>query len=76
MKRLPKEHRVMTNPDDFPMAGRHIHSLRIRGFASEGINFTDEENDHFELCRVCRLKVLDALKNAAGLVVHPMVKAA
>jgi hypothetical protein len=76
MKRLPKEHRVMTNPHDFRLAGRHIHSLRIRGFASEGINFTDEENEHFEVCRVCRLNVLDALKNVARMVVHPMVKAA
>ena len=69
MKRILKKHRVMSHRDDFPMAGRHIHFLRIRAFASEGINFTEKENAHFDVCRVCRLKVIDALRTLAPLVV-------
>ena len=36
MKKILKKYRVMSNRDDFPMTGRHIHSLRIRAFANEG----------------------------------------
>jgi hypothetical protein len=62
-KRL-KKRRVKSNRDDFPMTGRHIHSLRIRAFASasEGINFTEKENAHFDVCSVCRLKLVAALR--------------
>jgi hypothetical protein len=69
MKKLLKRYRVMSNRDDLPMRGGHIHFLRIRAFASEGINFTEKETAHFDVCRVCRLKVLGALKNLASLVV-------
>jgi len=69
MKKLLKKYRVLSNGDDLPMTGRHIHSLRIRAFASEGINFTDEETTHFDVCRVCRINVLHALRNLAPLVV-------
>jgi hypothetical protein len=68
--KILKQHRVMGNRDDFPMAGRHIHFLRIRAFASEGINFTEKETAHFDVCRVCRLKVIDALRNLAPLVAY------
>ena len=67
MKKILKNYR-MSNCDDFPMTGRHIHLLRIRAFASEGINFTEEETAHFDVCRVCRLMVIDALRNLAALV--------
>jgi len=65
MNKLLKKYRVMSNRDDSPMTGGHIHSLRIRAFASEGINFTEKETAHFDVCRVCRLKVRDALRNLA-----------
>ena len=68
MKTL-KKYRLRSTHDDFPRAGRHIHFLRIRAFASEGINFTEKETAHFDVCRVCRLKVIDALRNLAPLVV-------
>jgi len=77
MKKLLKEFRVVSNRDDFPMTERHIHSLRIRDFASEKINFTGKEAVHFDVCRVCRLKVIDALRNLTPLVVSTtMSKAA
>jgi hypothetical protein len=65
MKKTLKKYR-MSNRDDFPTTGSHIHFLRIRAFASEDINFTEEENAHFQVCRVCRLKVIDALGNLAA----------
>jgi hypothetical protein len=68
MKKILKKYRVMSTRDDFPMTGRHIHFLRIRAFASEGINFTEKETAHFDVCRVCRLKVIDALRNLAPQV--------
>ena len=68
MNRLLKKHRVMSNRDDFPTTGGHIHFLRIRAFATEGINFTEKETAHFDACRICRLKVLDELRNLAPLV--------
>jgi len=69
MKKILKNYR-MSNRDDFPMTGRHIHLLRIRAFASDGINFTEKETAHFDVCRVCRLRVLDALRNLAPQVVR------
>ena len=63
MKKLLKKYRVMSNRDDFPMTERHIHSLRIRDFASEKINFTEKEAVHFDVCRFCRFKVRNALRN-------------
>lgn len=77
MKKIPKKYR-MSNRDDFPMTGRHIHLLRILAFASEGINFTEEETTHFDACRLCRLKVIDALRSLKPLVgMYPtMAKAA
>ncbi len=67
MKKTLKKYR-MSNRDDFPTTGCHIHFLRIRAFAGEGINFTEEETAHFDVCRVCRLKVIDAVRNLAALV--------
>ena len=68
MKTIPTKYR-MSNRDDSPMTSRHIHLLRIRAFAS-GINFTAEENAHFDVCRICRLKLIDALRNLAPQVVR------
>jgi hypothetical protein len=71
MKKLLKKYRVVSNRNNVPITGRHIHSLRIRAFASEGTNFTEVEDAHFDMCRDCRLKVVDALrKHAAPMVVH------
>ena len=67
MKKIPKKYR-MSNSDDFPITGRHIQFLRILAFASEDSNFTEEETAHFDVCRICRLKVIDALRNQATLV--------
>ena len=76
MKKILKKFRVMSTRDDCPMTGRHIHFLRIRAFASEGINFTEKENAHFDVCRPCRLKVIDALRNRAPRVVHTIMPTA
>jgi hypothetical protein len=71
MNKLLKKYRVMSNRDNFPITGRHIHSLRIRAFATEGISrFTEKENAHFDACLVCRLEVLDALRNLAPPLVR------
>ena len=52
-------------------------SFAILAFANEGIDFTEEENAHFDVCRVCRLKVIDPLRNLTPLVVSTtMSKAA
>jgi hypothetical protein len=67
MKKILKKHHT-SNLYDFAMRGRHIDFLRIRAFASEGINFTEEETVHFDVCRVCRLNVIDALRNLADEV--------
>ena len=66
MKKILKKY-AMSNRDGFPMTGRHIHFLRIRDFAGEGINFTEEETAHFDVCLGCRLKVIDALRNLAAM---------
>ena len=68
MKSILKKCRVMSTRDDFPTAGCHIHFLRIRAFASEVINFTEKENAHFDVCRVCRLKLIDALRSPSPRV--------
>ncbi len=75
MKKILKKYRVMSNRDVVPMTGRHIHFLRVLAFANEGINFTEEEAAHFDACRLCRLKVIDAQK-PAPLVVRTIPKAA
>jgi len=62
MKKL-KKHPAKSSRDDFPTTGHHIHFLRIHAFVSENRDFTEEENAHFDACRECRLKVLEALKN-------------
>ena len=67
MKKILKKYR-MSSRDNFSMTRRHIHFLRIHAFASEGINFTEEETVHFDVCRVCRLNVIDALRNLADEV--------
>jgi len=68
MKKILTKNRT-SNRLDFPMPERHIQFLRILAFASEGIDFTEEEDAHFDVCRVCRLKVIDALRNRTPLVV-------
>jgi hypothetical protein len=58
----------MSTGDDFPLTGGHIPFLRICAFASEGGNFTEEENVHFDACRYCRLKMIEALRSLAPSV--------
>ena len=67
MKKILKKFRVTSTGDNFPTR-RHIHSLRIRAFASQGINFTKNESAHFDVCLLCRLKVIDAIRNQASQV--------
>ena len=67
MKKILKQCRL-SNRDVFPMTGSHIHLLRILEFASDRITFTEKETAHFDVCRVCRLKVIDKLRNLAPLV--------
>ena len=76
MKKILKKHRVMSTRDDFPKTGRHIHFRRIRAFASEGIDFTEKESAHFDVCRLCRLKVIDALRKLAPEVVDTTTRKA
>ena len=56
MKKILKKYRGMSNRDVVPMTERHIHSLRILAFANDEIKFTEEEDSHFDACRLCRLK--------------------
>jgi hypothetical protein len=49
------------------MTESHFHLLRILEIANDGI-FTEEETAHFDVCRVCRLKVIDSLRNLTALV--------
>jgi hypothetical protein len=58
------------------MTGCHIHSQRIRAFATESIHFTEKENAHFDVCRFCRLQLIDALINLTPQVCINMRKAA
>jgi len=77
MKKILKKYRAMSTRDDFLLTGFHIRFLRICAFANESIDFTKEENAHFEDCRLCRLKVIHALRNLAQLdVPATMTKAA
>ena len=59
-----KKYRVKSTRDGFPTIGRHIDFLHIYAFATESVDFTKEENAHFDVCRRCRLRVVDALRNA------------
>lgn len=59
MKKL-KKYREKSTRDDSVTAGRHIHSLHVLAFASGEADFTEKESAHFDVCRACRLKVLDA----------------
>ena len=75
MKKILKKYRVKSTRDDVPMTG-HIHSLRIRAVAIEGINFGDKETAHFDVCRDCRLQVIDALRNLGPQAQTIMAKTA
>ena len=69
-----KKYREKSARDDFSTTGRHIHLLRIHAFVSEGVEFTEEEDAHFDVCRNCRLKVIDALRTLAPHVVGTIKK--
>jgi hypothetical protein len=73
MKKILKKSRVTSIRDDSPMTRRHILFLRIRAFASDGLDFTEKENAHFDVCRVCRLTLIDALRNLEPQVVHTIM---
>jgi hypothetical protein len=73
MKNEHREFRIVTTRDDSPMPAGHIHFLRINAFAREGINFTDKESAHFDVCRPCRLKVIDALRDLEPLEVRTIM---
>ena len=64
MKKL-KKYRAKSTRDDFPTVASHIHSMHIRAFVSEGVDFTEKETAHFDVCRECRLEVVDAFRNLA-----------
>jgi hypothetical protein len=64
MNKPIRKFRGMSDRDDSSMTGHHIEPLRILGFAKEEITkFTEEEDSHFDLCRVCRLKLVGVLRN-------------
>jgi hypothetical protein len=65
-----KQYREESARDDFSTTGRHIHLLRIYAFVSDSVDFTEEENAHFDVCRNCRLNVIDALRTLAPQVVR------
>ena len=65
-----KKYRAKSNRDDFPTTGRHIDLMRIHAFASESVEFTEEETAHFDVCRDCRLKLVDALRDSEAQVVR------
>ena len=69
MKKV-KKYRAKNTRDDFPTAGPHIHFLHIHAFVSEDVDFTEKESAHFDVCRDCRLKVIDAFRNRAPQVVR------
>ena len=75
MNRL-KRYLAKSNRDDFPTTGRHIDLMRIHAFANESMEFTAEENAHFDVCRGCRLRVVDALRNAESQVVRTITRKA
>jgi hypothetical protein len=68
MKKILNTHRAMSTRDDFPLTGGHIPFVRICAFATEGGDFTEEENTHFDACRYCRLKMIEALRSLAPSV--------
>ena len=68
-----KKCRAKSTHDDFPTTGRHIDFQHIRAFVSEGVDFTEEETAHFDMCRSCRLKVIGAFKNLAPRVVRTII---
>ena len=72
MNKILKEYPVMSTRDD-SVTGRHIHFLRILAFANESISFTDKEDAHFDDCRICRLKVIHALRTLAPRAVRIIV---
>jgi hypothetical protein len=65
MKNVSRKFRVVT--------ADHIDFLRISAFAREGIDLTEKESAHFDVCRPCRLKVIDALRNLEPLEVRTMM---
>ena len=71
-----KKYRAKSARDDFSTTGRHIHLLRIHAFVSGGVDFTEEETAHFDVCRGCRLKVIDALRTMAPQVVCTITRKA
>jgi hypothetical protein len=75
MKKILNTHRVVSIHDDFPTRG-HIDFLRICAFANEGGDFTEEENAHFDACRYCRLKMIEALRSMAPSVERTISKKA
>jgi hypothetical protein len=56
--------------DDFSTTGRHIPLLRMHSFVSGGVDFTEEENAHFDVCRNCRLTVIGALRTLPPQVIR------
>ena len=66
MKKIVKEYPVTRSRDDSATTGFHIYLVRIFAFASGVINFTEKENAHFDLCRVCRLKMIHALRKVTA----------
>lgn len=67
-----KKYRVKSTGDHFPTTGGHIDFPHIVAFAREGGDFTKEENAHFDVCRACRLKLVDVLRNAVPQVVRTL----
>jgi len=61
---------------DLPTIGPHIDFLRIHAFATESVDFTEEETAHFDICRRCRLRVVDALRNAEPQAVRTITPTA
>jgi len=74
MKKFMK-YRVNSTRDDSHTAGGHIRFLRILVFA-RGADFTEKEDAHFDVCRACRLMVVDALRSAAPQVVRAKTRKA
>ncbi len=62
MKNL-KTYRAKNTRADFRTTAPHIHALRFRAFLSEGVDLTEKENAHFDVCRLCRLKMIAMMKD-------------
>lgn len=69
MKKL-KKYRAKSNRDDSPTTEGHIDLTRIHAFASESVELTGEEIAHFDVCRGCRLRLVEVLRNAEPEVVR------